>query len=86
VADWHALDMGGILGIALRNLGFSLTHHGFYLRLPELDESKTFEHQTNIADEDGTLFLSHGEFIRCCDCISVPPLHAILGDMLFPWY
>ena len=60
--EWHRFyssygDMVGLLGHIVQNLGFTVSDLGLWLRLPELDVSKTVSH-VNIADRDGRIFLS----------------------------
>ena len=61
--DWYTFysaygDMAGLLGHIVRNFGFTVSDRGLKLRMKELDFSKTVLH-VNIADRDGTIFLSH---------------------------
>ena len=51
-------DMLGLIGRIVRNLGFIVTDRGLWLRMPELDASKTMTH-VNVADRDGIIFLSN---------------------------
>ena len=60
--DWHTFyssygDMAGLLGHIVHNLGFTVSDRGLWLRMRELDFSKTVPY-VNIADRDGMLLLS----------------------------
>lgn len=60
--EWHRFyssygDMIGLLGHIVQNLGFTVSDLGLWLRLPELDLSKTISY-VNIGDKDGRIFLS----------------------------
>ncbi|KAI7089481.1 hypothetical protein KC363_g6234 [Hortaea werneckii] len=62
--DWHTFyasygDMSSLLGHIVRNLGFTCSDRGLWLRLQELDDCKRQPIPLNIADEDGTILLSH---------------------------
>ncbi|KAI6869334.1 hypothetical protein KC338_g3534 [Hortaea werneckii] len=62
--DWHTFyasygDMSSLLGHIVRNLGFTCSDRGLWLRLQELDDCKRQPIPLNIADKDGTIFLSH---------------------------
>ncbi|KAI7150621.1 hypothetical protein D0869_01488 [Hortaea werneckii] len=62
--DWHTFyasygDMSSLLGHIVRNLGFTCSDRGLWLRLQELDDCKRQPIPFNIADKDGTIFLSH---------------------------
>lgn len=72
--DWYAFyssysDMAGLLGHIVTHLGFTVSDIGFWLRLPELDFSKTVSY-VNIADRGGMILLSSDpkkviEFLGC---------------------
>lgn len=60
--DWHKFhssygDMVSLLGRIVTHLGFTISDRGFWLRMKELDASKTVEH-VNAADRDGVILLS----------------------------
>ena len=60
--DWHLFyssygDMLGLLGHIVHNLGFTVSDRGFWLRMKELDYSKTGKH-LNVAGSEGIVFLS----------------------------
>jgi hypothetical protein len=60
--EWHRFyssygDMVGLLGHIVQNLGFTVSDLGLWLRLLELDVSKTVSY-VNIADKDCRIFLS----------------------------
>ncbi|KAI7230584.1 hypothetical protein KC330_g6865 [Hortaea werneckii] len=62
--DWHTFyasygDMSSLLGHIVRNLGFTCSDRGLWLRLQELDDCKRQPIPLNIADKEGTIFLSH---------------------------
>jgi hypothetical protein len=62
ILAWHTFyssygDMAGLLGHIVHNLGFTVSDRGLWLRLAELDKSKTVSH-VNIADRDGRILLS----------------------------
>ncbi|KAI7473722.1 hypothetical protein KC351_g10965 [Hortaea werneckii] len=62
--DWHTFyasygDMSSLLGHIVRNLGFTCSDRGLWLRLQELDDCKRQPIPLNIADKDGTIFPSH---------------------------
>ncbi|KAI7162640.1 hypothetical protein KC349_g1859 [Hortaea werneckii] len=62
--DWHTFyasygDMSSLLGHIVRNLGFTCSDRGLSLRLQELDDCKGQPIPLNIADKEGTIFLSH---------------------------
>ncbi|KAI7263585.1 hypothetical protein KC345_g9079 [Hortaea werneckii] len=64
--DWHTFyasygDMSSLLGHIVRNLGFTCSDRGLWLRLQELDDCKRQPIPLNIADKDGTIFLSHDQ-------------------------
>ncbi|KAI6832085.1 hypothetical protein KC340_g7347 [Hortaea werneckii] len=61
---WHTFyasygDMSSLLGHIVRNLGFTCSDRGLWLRLQELDDCKKQPITLNIADKDGMIFLSH---------------------------
>ncbi|KAI6901768.1 hypothetical protein KC318_g8053 [Hortaea werneckii] len=62
--DWHTFyasygDMSSLLGHIVRNLGFTCSDRGLWLRLQELDDCKKQPMPLNVADKDGTIVLSH---------------------------
>ncbi|KAH9845626.1 hypothetical protein Tdes44962_MAKER06461 [Teratosphaeria destructans] len=51
-------DMAGLIGHTVRQLGFTITDKGFYVRHKSLDDSKHLTY-VNIPDKEGMLHLSH---------------------------
>lgn len=59
-------DMVGMLARMIRNLGFTITHEGFYLRLAELERAKKRPiSDLGIADNNALLFLSRHPVQLC---------------------
>ncbi|WPH03847.1 Hypothetical protein R9X50_00673000 [Acrodontium crateriforme] len=61
--EWHLFyasygDLGGLIGRIVTKLGFTLRNTGLFLRMKQLDDSKSHSYQ-NISDQDGSVFLSN---------------------------